>query len=297
MFSLLNTLGVYTRFPFTTNHRPAVLDLSFTTSALLPYFSSWNPSLLPTGSDQTALLIVLSTPLLKPPPRGLNSKHTDRDHLSPLLAELALAAPLALTIPHTLNLWFDYSLARITQLITSNTPSKLPSSYSKPWWTPEVTQLRRIHHPTTRLIRKNQASPPRLAWLEALISSLYNPLRDSSGPSPWLMPGELLLAELRTVSQYLKMPPLPPKLTIPFFNTFFPPDPHLLHLSYLRHLRMFALFHHQKCPQRFESPPILTPLTRAASLTLSGSESTRPMSDSCPLFLLFSLPMDITLNP
>jgi len=40
LFSLLNTPGIYTRFPFTSNHRPAVLDLSFANSALLPYFSS-----------------------------------------------------------------------------------------------------------------------------------------------------------------------------------------------------------------------------------------------------------------
>ena len=76
-FSLLNTPGVYTRFPFTSNHCPAVLDLSFTNSALLPYFSSWNPSFQPTGSDHTALSIVLSTPLLQPPPRGLNWQYTD----------------------------------------------------------------------------------------------------------------------------------------------------------------------------------------------------------------------------
>jgi len=49
LFSLLNTPGVYTRFPFTSNHRPAVLDLSFANTALLPFFSSWNPSLPPTG--------------------------------------------------------------------------------------------------------------------------------------------------------------------------------------------------------------------------------------------------------
>jgi len=41
--SLLNTTGVYTRFPFTTNHRSVDLDLSFANSPLLPYFSSWNP--------------------------------------------------------------------------------------------------------------------------------------------------------------------------------------------------------------------------------------------------------------
>jgi len=93
LFSLLNTPGIYTRFPFTTNHGPAVLDLSFANSALLPYFSSWNPSLPPTGWDHTALTIILSNPPLKPPPRGLSWKFTDWDHISPLLANLSLTAP------------------------------------------------------------------------------------------------------------------------------------------------------------------------------------------------------------
>jgi len=48
----------------------------------------------------------------------------------------------------------------ITHLITSNTPTKRPS-YSKLWWTPELTQLRLIHHHTSRLIRKNLTSPAR----------------------------------------------------------------------------------------------------------------------------------------
>jgi len=141
LFSLLNTPGVYTRFPFTSNHCPAVLDLSFANSALLPYFTSWNTSLPPTGSDHTALSIILSTPLLKPAPRGLNWKFTDWDHISPLLNDLTLAAPPALPTPYSLDLWFDDSLAKITHLFTSNTPTKRPSSYSKPWWTPELTQL------------------------------------------------------------------------------------------------------------------------------------------------------------
>jgi len=71
LFSLLNIPGVYTRFPFTSNHRPAVLDLSFANSALLPYFSSWNPCLPPTGSDHIALSIVLSNPLLQSRPGDL----------------------------------------------------------------------------------------------------------------------------------------------------------------------------------------------------------------------------------
>jgi len=42
-FSLLNTPRVYTRFPFTPNYYPAVLDLSFTYSALLPFFPPGTP--------------------------------------------------------------------------------------------------------------------------------------------------------------------------------------------------------------------------------------------------------------
>ena len=92
--------------------------------------------LLPlTGSDHTALSIMLSTPLLKPLPRGLNWKYTDWDHICPLLAEMMLAAPPALPTLHTLDLWFDNSLAKVTHLITTKTPSRLLSSYSNPWWT------------------------------------------------------------------------------------------------------------------------------------------------------------------
>jgi len=154
-----NKPGVYTRFPFTANYCLAVFDLSFANSPLLPFFSSWNPSLLPTGSAHIALLIVLSAPLLKTPPRGLNWKYTAWDDISPLFTELELAAPPALPTPHTLDLGFDDSLTKITHLITSNTASKPPSSYSKPWWTPQLTQLHRIHHYTTRLMRKDQVFP------------------------------------------------------------------------------------------------------------------------------------------
>jgi len=159
LFSLLNTPVVYTRCPFPSNHRPADLDLPFANTAVLPYFTSWNPSLPPTSSDHTTLTIILSTPLLKPPPKGLNWRYTDWDHISPLLADLTLAVSPVLPTPHSLDLWFDDCLAKITHLITSNTTSKRASSYSKPWWTPELTQLRCIHHHTSRLMRKNQPSP------------------------------------------------------------------------------------------------------------------------------------------
>jgi len=174
-FSFLNTPGVYTRFPFTTTYRLTVLHLSFANNALVPYLSPWNPILLPRGSDHSALSIVLSTPLLKPPPKGLNCKNTDWDHISPVLANVTLPAALSLPTLHTLDIWFNDSLAKITHLITSNTPSRPPSSYSQPWWTPELTQLNeRFNLYVNLTITNHHQTPPHalnvlLAFLEIVL--------------------------------------------------------------------------------------------------------------------------------
>jgi len=148
----------------------------------------------PRGSDYAALSIVLSTSLLQPTPRGLNWKYTDWDLISPLLADLTLAAPPTLPTPHTLDLWFDDSLAKITHLITSNTPSRCPSSYSKPWWILEHTQLRGIHYHLTCLMRKNHTSPAQAratqnAYFKAIQSAkrvqCSKFLADVDSPSVW----------------------------------------------------------------------------------------------------------------
>ena len=76
-FSLLNTPGVFSRFPFTFSHRPGVLDLAFTNPTVLPSFSSWNPSLPLTGSAHVALVLPFSAPVLKAVPMGLDWKRTD----------------------------------------------------------------------------------------------------------------------------------------------------------------------------------------------------------------------------
>jgi len=252
LFSLLNTLGVYTRFPFTSNHSPAVLDLSFANSALLPYFSTGNPSLPPTGSDHTPLSIILSTPLLKPPPRGLNWKFTDWDHISPLLTDLTLAARPALPTPNSLDLWFDDPLTKITHLITSNTPTKRPSSYSKPWWTPELTQLQRIHHNTTRRMPKYKASPTlaraarnmyfkaiqtakRVHWLQFLANvdsqSVWDARKIAAGRAPDCFPTLQNASSPTEINNTLLQhffpprPSPPPPLILPAFKDVPPVSP------------------------------------------------------------------------
>jgi len=41
-FTLLNTPGIYTRFPFTGTHRPSVIDPAFANPRMFPAFRSWD---------------------------------------------------------------------------------------------------------------------------------------------------------------------------------------------------------------------------------------------------------------
>jgi len=63
-YTLLNTPGIYTRFPFTGTHRPSAIDLAFANPEIIPTFRSWDSTSLPsTGSDHAPILISLSPPL------------------------------------------------------------------------------------------------------------------------------------------------------------------------------------------------------------------------------------------
>ena len=66
-YSLLNTPGVYTRFPLSGAGRPAVLDLAFDSSSLTPFLAGWDTPYESTGSDHVPILISLATPALQPP--------------------------------------------------------------------------------------------------------------------------------------------------------------------------------------------------------------------------------------
>ena len=69
-FRLLNTPGVYTRFPLSGSHRPRAIDLSFSNPLMSPAFVAWDTTSLPsTGSDHLPVLITLAPPIDKPMPR------------------------------------------------------------------------------------------------------------------------------------------------------------------------------------------------------------------------------------
>ena len=66
-FSLLNTPGVYTRFPLGGEARPSVIDLAFASSALLPFFITWDTPLPSTGSDHIPISLTFAHPIQAAP--------------------------------------------------------------------------------------------------------------------------------------------------------------------------------------------------------------------------------------
>ena len=62
-YSLLNTPGVYTRFPLSGTFRPSAIDLAFANPLIRPAFQTWDATTLPsTGSDHVPILIHLIAP-------------------------------------------------------------------------------------------------------------------------------------------------------------------------------------------------------------------------------------------
>ena len=153
--ALLNPPGAFTRFPLVGKARPSLIDLAFANPALLPLVKSWEASLPSTGSDHIPITITLAVPSLnqKPPrPRWAN---TDWETLDPIIKGFKIqAAPSCPTVPK-LDEWMSESLDRLVALLKEHTPVSRPSPHSKPWWTPNLTILRREYHKAARAARKH----------------------------------------------------------------------------------------------------------------------------------------------
>ena len=99
--TLLNTPGIYTRFPFTGTHRPSTIHLAFPNPRIFPAFRSGDASVLPcTGSDHAPILISLRPPSThndKPRPRW---QETDWPGLSDKLKSWQIPPPLTRPPPN-----------------------------------------------------------------------------------------------------------------------------------------------------------------------------------------------------
>ena len=97
-YTLLNTPGVFTRYPLSGEQRPSVIDLAFANPLMFPAFKSWDATSLPfTGSDHVPIVIKLAAPY-KPPSRPAPSG--TRQTGSPLKPHSTRSSsPLPLPIP------------------------------------------------------------------------------------------------------------------------------------------------------------------------------------------------------
>ena len=131
-FSLLNTSGVFTRFPFVAGDRPAVLDLSFANTELAPFVTSWSTHLPSIESNHIPILLVFSAPPLCPSAVSPNREMTDWTILTPALQQVRIPAPPPLPTKTSLYwhgsteicLWLQpyspYTLCRNALLCTRN---------------------------------------------------------------------------------------------------------------------------------------------------------------------------------
>ena len=158
-FSLLNTPGVYTRFPFVAGDRHAVLDLSFANTELAPFFTSWLSHLPSTGSDHIPIMLTLSAPLLRPMAASPNWEKADWTTLTPTLQQVSIPAPPPLPTKASLSAWFDRHLSVITSLLSLHTPLKRPSLHSKSWWTETLSRLYQELHEAQRAYRREHTPP------------------------------------------------------------------------------------------------------------------------------------------
>ena len=150
-FSLLNTPGVYTRFPFVAGDRPTVLDLSFANIELAPFFTSWSTHLPSTGSDHIPIMLTLSAPLLRPAAASSNLEKADWTSLTPALKQVIIKAPPPFPTKASLRAGLNRHLSVITSLLFLHTPLKCTSLHSKPWWTETLSRLCQEVHEAQRV--------------------------------------------------------------------------------------------------------------------------------------------------
>jgi len=131
-FTLLNTLGVFTRFCLSLIVRPGVLDLAFACPLLAPFFTEWSDPLPSTGSDHIPILLRFEAPLFRAPPPTPNWALTDWATLETSLKSMVIPPPPPLPTTRTLDIWFGTNLGNVTSLFAMNTPLNRMTYRSKP---------------------------------------------------------------------------------------------------------------------------------------------------------------------
>ena len=175
-YSLLNTPGVYTRFPLSGSGRPSVLDLAFASVSLMPFLAGWGTPYESTGSDHVPILISLATPALMPPRPVRDWARIDWPKALDALRLIDIRPPPPFLTAKALDTWFECHSSRIKGALGIHTPMKSPCSRSKPWWSRLLSSLRKEHHARTRA-HKNHPNPSSAAEMRAAKSAYFKEVR------------------------------------------------------------------------------------------------------------------------
>jgi len=133
-FTLLNTPGVYTQFPFSGPKRPSTIDLAFANPHMFSVFRSWDASSLhTTGSDHAPILITIRPPTPYYDKPRLRWQEADwpglTDRLKCWLVP-PLPSPHSPPSPNQLDQWFSSALSTLTTAIEATAPHSRPSPRS-----------------------------------------------------------------------------------------------------------------------------------------------------------------------
>jgi len=176
-FSLLNSPRVYIRFSMSLIGRPGVLDLAFAGPLLMPYFSEWSDPLPSTGSYHIPILLCFNVPFLRAPPLRPNWTITDWPRVSHDLKTFTIPTPPALPISHSMGVWFDPNITKISATLALHTPLTRVTHRSKPWWLVTLLELRRAYNSTLRASKKDRQDSFRLLSAWAACSSYFKAIK------------------------------------------------------------------------------------------------------------------------
>jgi len=166
-FAIINEPGVYTRTPDNINDRPSVIDYTLANRQLANFVKTWKTNIPHTGFDHTAIVTsITSTPYVAASPSpnwGKISWKVEGKPNAVIEEEVRKLMDPTINSEHTTSFNrtketepenavddFDFNLSLLIHTIKKHAPMKRPCRWLKPWWTPELTQLRQDFTCATR---------------------------------------------------------------------------------------------------------------------------------------------------
>lgn len=161
-YNLLNLPGSTTSLSPDPNKRNWVIDLTFANTSLMPLVQKWANSLPATGSDHTAIATTLALPNARASAPSPEWEKTPWPLLTPFIQNFTTSPLDFPSLNPDIEIWFDRNLAALMTPITTLTPTRKPSTWSKAWWSPNISELRRIFHAVSRSHKTGAATSGQL---------------------------------------------------------------------------------------------------------------------------------------